>query len=162
MLAATCVFLAAVAAIPYDGPEWPKVIPAFNADAEHVAVNIPRRCETAPDFSHQPDVCVRMEGGSPRIFLDGKPFPFFCGRINTAHRKEHLPRLADLPFNVVTVDNIYWPALFPKTGTVNTNVLMKRAALFATYSFRATAWITRAVLRASLRSMRCSSSRVYT
>ena len=132
MLAATCVFFAAVAAIPYDGPEWPKVIPEFNADAEHVAVNIPRRCEAAPDFSHQPDVCVRIEGGSPRIFLDGKPFPLFCGRINTAHRKDHLPRLADLPFNVVTVDNIYWPAVFPKTGIVDKNELMKRANLFAT------------------------------
>lgn len=118
--------------IPYDGPEWPKVTPAFEAEAERIQASTPVRRADAPDFSHPPDVCVRREGGTPRLFLDGKPFPLFCGRLNTAQRKDHLPRLADLPFNVVTVDNIYWPALFPKTGTVDTNVLMKRAALFAT------------------------------
>ena len=118
--------------IPYDGPEWPNVTPAFEAEAERIHASTPVRRADAPDFSHPPDVCVRREGGTPRLFLDGKPFPLFCGRLNTAQRKDHLPRLADLPFNVVTVDNIYWPALFPKTGTVNTNVLMKRAALFAT------------------------------
>ena len=117
--------------IAYDGPDWPRVTPEFNPDAEAAVAPASANAATA-DFTHPPKVAVVSTGGWPRISIDGTPFPALCGRINTAVRKDHLPRLADMPFNIVTVDNMYPSALFPKTGKIDASVLMKRAALFAT------------------------------
>lgn len=118
--------------IGYDGPDWPRVTPQFKPDAETTVSSGASVAAKKPDFSKPPEVSVVTRGGTSRLHIGGRAFPVFLGRINTAVRKDHLPRLADIPFNVVTVDNMYSPALFPKTGRIDPQVLMKRAALFAT------------------------------
>lgn len=123
------------AAIPYDGPEWPPATPEFDKDAESHPVRAARRqMEPVPDFSRPHEVRVGDADGTPRLFIDGKPFPVFCGRVATNARHDGKPRLADLPFNVVVVDDKAHNKLFPAPGEMDASRLMARGALFAEHS----------------------------
>ena len=123
------------AAILYDGPEWPPAKPEFDKDAaSHPARAERRLVEPMPDFSRPHEVRVGNVGGTPRLFIDGNPFPLFCGRVATNARHDGKPRLADLPFNVVVVDDKAHNKLFPTPGEMDASCLMARGALFAEHS----------------------------
>ena len=114
-------------AIPYDGPDWPDVTPEFDADAERFTAPAPKAVRTF-------DVPIRSEvrkvNGTPQLLVNGEALPLFWSCVNAGVRKDGLPRPADLPFNVCTVNNFYPRGIFPSTGKVDFNYVTKVADKF--------------------------------
>lgn len=113
--------------IPYDGPDWPDVMPEFDADAERFTAPTPKAVRTF-------DVPIRSEvrkvNGTPQLLVNGEVLPLFWSCVNAGVRKDGLPRPADLPFNVCTVNNFYPRGIFPSTGKVDFNYVTKVADKF--------------------------------
>lgn len=129
---AAAVLIAALSAsaqsVPYDGPEWPKVTPAFVPDAESRSAAIPAPART---FDVAVTSCVRTVDGFPRFFVNGEELTLYWGRVNPSARKDKTPHPAALPFNVCTA-SAHLRELFSRKGEFRNDYLLKRGELFAT------------------------------
>ena len=69
-----------------------------------------RRAASIPGFERPVESCVRMHGGSPEVFVNGRPVFLLWGSTAAARRPDLKPRVGDMPLTAVTVcaSSYYW------------------------------------------------------